>query len=371
MMANRLRFDLFCRVVDNYGDAGVCWRLARELVAGHGIDVALRIDRLEALARIEPALDAARAVQRVAGVAVHALDETAAAPRLPDVVIEAFGCGLPKPWLEAMAAAARKPLWINLEYLSAEAWVDQAHALPSPQPRLPLVRYFWFPGFTGRTGGLIRERDLFARRDAWRARHSRGEGALRAVLFAYENAALPALLEHWAGGSQDVVCAIPETVAARSVASWLGHPLDRASGPVERGALVLESVPFTNQDGFDRLLWSSDVNFVRGEDSFVRAQWAARPFVWQPYRQSGDAHLAKLRAFLDRYAKALAPDAARALVAFSFAYNREDAARIGDAWDALATHRAAIADHARHFADVLASGPELCASLVEFARGRL
>ena len=40
---------------------------------------------------------------------------------------------------------------------------------------------------------------------------------------------------------------------------------------------------------------------VRGEDSFVRAQWAALPFVWQAYPQADAAHLTKVAAFLDRY----------------------------------------------------------------------
>ena len=26
-------WDLFCRVIDNHGDLGVCWRLARDLAA--------------------------------------------------------------------------------------------------------------------------------------------------------------------------------------------------------------------------------------------------------------------------------------------------------------------------------------------------
>jgi uncharacterized repeat protein (TIGR03837 family) len=64
----------------------------------------------------------------------------------------------------------------------------------------------------------------------------------------------------------------------------------------------LHVIPFIAQDDHDKLLWSCDINFVRGEDSSVRAQWAARPFVWHLYPQSEQAHLAKLRAFTDRYA---------------------------------------------------------------------
>ncbi|HET9045379.1 MAG TPA: elongation factor P maturation arginine rhamnosyltransferase EarP, partial [Casimicrobiaceae bacterium] len=40
------RWDVFCKVVDNFGDAGVCWRLARQLVAEHDLAVTLWIDVL-------------------------------------------------------------------------------------------------------------------------------------------------------------------------------------------------------------------------------------------------------------------------------------------------------------------------------------
>ena len=49
------------------------------------------------------------------------------------------------------------------------------------------------------------------------------------------------------------------------------------------------------------MLWACDFNFVRGEDSLVRAIWAGKPFVWQIYPQDDNAHYAKLEAFLDTY----------------------------------------------------------------------
>src|SRR6478672_9085015 len=162
---NRGRWDIFCRVIDNYGDAGVCWRLARQLAAEHALDVTLWIDRLETLAHFEPEFDARRAKQASAGVCVRRLDDGSPAPALPDVIVEGFGCGLPPRYLDAMAIAPAPPAWINLEYLSAEPWVDSAHALASPHPQLPLTRHFWFPGFTPKTGGLLREAGLFGARD--------------------------------------------------------------------------------------------------------------------------------------------------------------------------------------------------------------
>src|SRR4029078_8068955 len=84
-----------------------------------------------------------------------------------DVFIEAFGCGLPSSYLDAMIALAAQPVWINLEYLSAESWIESSHGLVSRHPRLPLQRHFYFPGFTPQSGGLLREAGLLARRDAF------------------------------------------------------------------------------------------------------------------------------------------------------------------------------------------------------------
>ncbi|MBY0444112.1 MAG: elongation factor P maturation arginine rhamnosyltransferase EarP, partial [Burkholderiales bacterium] len=43
-MNNTVRWDIFCRVIDNYGDIGVCWRLARQLSFEHGFAVRLMVD---------------------------------------------------------------------------------------------------------------------------------------------------------------------------------------------------------------------------------------------------------------------------------------------------------------------------------------
>ena len=368
-----LRWDVFCRVVDNYGDAGVCWRLARALAAEHALDVTLRIDRLATLARFEPSIDPRRAVQSCAGVTVRPLDDAAPVDALPNVVVEAFGCGLPPRYVAAMASSAAPPVWINLEYLSAEPWVDSVHAMASAQPRADLTRYFWFPGFTQHTGGLIRESGLLDARDAFQAREARRGPAdpLRIVLFCYPSRALPALFDAWAESDEPVACAIPEGVATAALDRWLAGDVPHAGREVVRGRLTLDVAPFTTQDAFDRLLWRSDLNFVRGEDSFVRAQWAARPFVWQPYPQAEKAHLLKLDAFLARYAAGLDPPPQRALTRFWQSFNAEDGVGAAAAWPDFRGALAALAEHGRRWSGELAALPELTAGLVEFARGRL
>jgi uncharacterized repeat protein (TIGR03837 family) len=364
------RWDVFCRVIDNYGDAGVCWRLARQMVAEHALDVTLWIDRLATLARFQPGVDVAVPVQAVAGVRLRHLRDDQPPAEIPDVVVEAFGCGLPAPYLDVMARAPMRPLWINLEYLSAEPWVDSVHGLASPQPRLPLERYFWFPGFTHHTGGLIREAGLLDARARFDARrHPRD--ALNVLLFCYPNRVLPALFDAWSEGDEPLRCTMPEGVAAAALDQWLHGDVPHVGQVIGRGRLEMQVVPFGTQDAFDELLWRSDLNFVRGEDSFVRAQWAARAFVWQPYPQAENAHRLKLDAFLSRYAADLRADVRQSLESFWRAFNDEDSVPAVDAWPRFRAAIDGLASHGRHWADTLAQLPELTASLVEFARGRL
>lgn len=283
------RWDIYCRVIDNHGDIGVCWRLACNLAA-RGRQVRLWVDDASALAWMAP--DAAQGVQ------ILPWPEGPQAEAPADVVIEAFGCELPRFVVDRMAAMNSPPVWINFEYLSAEPFVERSHRLLSPQ-RGGMRKWFFYPGFTQRTGGLIREADLLLRRqafdsNAWlQANDIKRRADERIVsLFCYEQPALPALLEHLA--QRPTLLLATAGHAARQVAQWLGPAF-------QRGALRAQTVPALSQTDYDHLLWASDLNFVRGEDSFVRAQWAGKPFVWQIYPQADGAAATKVQAFLAHF----------------------------------------------------------------------
>ena len=304
-----MRWDVFCRVIDNHGDAGVCWRFAADLAA-RGEQVRLWIDDPSPLAWMAPC--------GAAGVeVVHWTDATP--PQAPgEVVVEAFGCDPPAAFVAAMAAMAAPPAWINLEYLSAEDWVERAHALPSPQmsgPGRGLVKHFFFPGFSERTGGLIREPGLLAaratfEREPWLAAHGIAPrpGERLACLFCYDNPALPELLR-LLGDRPTLLLATP------------GPATRQLAGLETPAGLRVQALPWLTQPDFDRLLWSCDLNLVRGEDSFVRAMWAARPFVWQIYPQHDMAHAAKLEAFLARLSRLLPAAAGPGVAALMRGWN--------------------------------------------------
>lgn len=376
-----MHWDIFCHVADNYGDIGVCWRLARQLVTEFDISVRMLVDNLEAMQRICPVIDPCLGVQTIQGVEIlHWIEPFAdLIPR--DVVIEAFGCKLPPCYIAAMADLPSKegkagPVWINLEYLSAEQWVEGCHTLASPHPRLPLTKYFFFPGFTPATGGLLRETGLFARRDTsrgdpaglWRKWGIGNPAAEEATisLFCYNNAPVSDLLEAWAGSISSVRCLLPEGTASASVTNWTGKSHLAAGDSIQRGNLNLHIIPFMSQENYDRLLWACDCNFVRGEDSFIRAQWAARPVIWQIYPQQENVHLIKLEAFLDIYCQELIEPAADAVRTFYRSWNSYEQLD----WDYFWKYKDVMQQHAIAWAERLAQIPDLTSSLVNFCRNQ-
>ncbi|MEI5998899.1 elongation factor P maturation arginine rhamnosyltransferase EarP [Paraburkholderia bengalensis] len=376
--------DIFCAVIDNFGDIGVCWRLARQLAAEHGWQVRLFVDDLHAFRKLNPAVDAGRARQAVDGIVIEHWHEPAHAGdtlQVADVVIEAFACELPHAYIAAMARRERAPVWLNLEYLSGEDWVADFHLRPSPHPRYALMKTFFFPGLGKGTGGVLKERDLDARRAAfeasadaraawWQTATGSAPPAPDATvisLFAYENPAVDSLLEQWRDSEREIVLLVPEGRISGAVARFFGLPSFAAGAQATRGSLRAHALAFTHQARYDELLWASDINFVRGEDSFVRAQWAARPFVWHIYPQADDAHLPKLDAALAHYAQALPADARAALARFWHAWNGNGKPD----WADFQRHRPQLDARAAQWARELASIGDLAGNLAEFAKSQL
>jgi uncharacterized repeat protein (TIGR03837 family) len=377
-----LLWDVFCRVVDNFGDIGVCWRLACNLAA-RGQRVRLWVDDPAALRWMAPDGPDAHP-----GVQVSPWLEATAFPPPGDVVVEAFGCDPPGAVLAAMAARhadGAAPVWINLEYLSAEPYVERSHRLASPQmsgPARGLVKWFFYPGFTAATGGLLREPALEAEqaafdRPAWLAAHGLAPraGERLVSVFCYPGAPVERLLASLAeDGAPALLATAPgaATGATRAALAALGFA-PAGDGQAAPPRLRQQALPWLPQPEYDRLLWAADLNFVRGEDSWVRAQWAGRPFVWQAYRQHDGAHGAKLGAFLDQALAGAPAPAAQALRAWHAAWNgveatAGEAAGAGPAplpaWTPELLEAAGAA--ARAWRERLRAGPELTERLLAF-----
>lgn len=359
MAAMQLHWDIFCRVIDNYGDIGICWRLARQLVAEHGRRVRLWVDDLTSLRPLCPTIDPSLDAQSAESVEIRHWGTEIAVERSADVVIEAFACELPDSYLKTMAAATRKPCWVNLEYLTAESWAEDCHGMPSPHPVLPLTKYFFFPGFTTKTGGLLREADLLSERARYLKRIP-PHGHLEISLFCYDTAPVGDLLAVLANMAQPSIVHVPPGKPMAAVMQHLP-----GTGPWLHGKARIEPIPFLPLDDYDRLLWQSDINFIRGEDSFVRAQWAAKPFIWQIYQQDEGAHLVKLSAFLDRYCAGMGDTQAQAIKDVFSAWNGGEP-DFAKAWRHFLDHRQTIADSSRAWCRDLASRDDLTTTLVNF-----
>jgi uncharacterized repeat protein (TIGR03837 family) len=314
---------IYCTVIDNFGDVGVCWRLARQLAHEHDLNVTLWIDDLVSFSKLAPSLNPQLAEQPLEKITVcmwykDHRDTLSTTHQIPlDIIIEGFGCRLPDSVMSKMALQTKlgkPPLWINLEYLSAESWAVDCHLMPSVHPQTGLVQHFWFPSFSEKSGGLLRESDLLKKRDDlhnnthdqeafWAQLNISDAHSFdrRISLFSYENKAIHSLLNTLATDTKSSLLLVPEGKALADISRWADEPLTQGSR-ITKDALTIIVLPFLNHQLYDQLLWVCDLNFVRGEDSFVRTQWAGRPFIWHIYPQDDDAHVVKLNAFIDTVA---------------------------------------------------------------------
>ncbi|WP_248916230.1 elongation factor P maturation arginine rhamnosyltransferase EarP [Pseudomonas moorei] len=375
MPETKTRWDIFCTVVDNFGDIGVTWRLARQLVTEHSLAVRLWVDDLRAFERLCPQIDIHASQQWQQGVEVRQWMSDWQPTEAADVVIAAFACQLPGAYMEAMAEREKPPLWMNLDYLSAEDWVVSCHGLPSVKYK-QVQKFFFFPGFTQGTGGLLRESGLLERRQQFQQDPEaqrlflqglgvdRAPGAQLISLFAYENTGLASWLDAMAGDATPTHLLVPEGRILGDVERWLGvHGL--AAGAMHvRDALTVQVLPFVRQDQYDLLLWSCDFNAVRGEDSFVRAQWAGRPMLWHIYQQDEDIHLDKLEAFLALYVKGLSGPAGEAISGLWRAWNAGE--KMTDHWRSTRKHWPELEKHAQAWCLEQALQADLATALVQF-----
>ncbi|MCL1073048.1 elongation factor P maturation arginine rhamnosyltransferase EarP [Shewanella dokdonensis] len=382
MQTHHSHWDIFCTVVDNYGDIGVTWRLARQLADEYGLVINLWVDDLASFAHILPQLDSRKTQQSFYGVNIFHWTQPLQHPWQPgQVVIEAFACELPQEVQQQLPLLPSPPMWINLEYLSAEPWIDDCHGLQSPA-LAGVKKLFYFPGFTAKSGGLICEQDLFEQREHWQQNPQSRLSLCQSFgisdiapdesvisLFCYENNALPALLALWRDAPQKLHLLVPQGKGLNAVKQWLEpQPFDTSTANYIIGNLHIHELPMTDQQGYDRLLWSCDMNIVRGEDSFLRAQWAAKPFIWHIYPQEEDAHLIKLDAFMRRYCHNLAPAVADAWQQLNLAFNQQDGPAVCHYWQKLGLVNGALLQHAKQWPIDAINDADLANRLVKMAK---
>jgi uncharacterized repeat protein (TIGR03837 family) len=373
----KLRWDIFCTIIDNFGDVGFCWRLARQLVNEHGLEVRLWVDDLSILSQIEPAIDVDEDQQCLQGVEVCCWQKSFARTHPADVVIETFACTLPDNYILAMADLPQQPVWINLEYLSAENWTLDCHCLPSFHPHLSLTKYFFFPGFVEGTGGLLLEKNLLPARVSFNSisqdiflqelgLQSRREGELCISLFCYDNAPIEELLSAWVISDVPIRVLVPQHSVNNAIGMFFGIDSPTAGQVLQSAKLQVCIIPFLEQDKYDQLLWTCDINFVRGEDSFVRAQWAERVFIWNIYPQTEQSHQLKLEAFLNLYTERMSPEMSVAVFSLWNAWNGNG--KMINAWPIFAAQMTELTEYSNKWIRQLLPIGGLTSNLVRFSR---
>lgn len=322
-------FDIFCRVIDNFGDAGVCWRLANELSSPpYQAQVRLWIDDLHTLQKITqlaiaPPLHAPPLSYYIRpNLSIHQWPDPKLLhsfhwPRPHSIIVETFASGIPAGIQQQLT---NQHLWIILDHLSAEPWVEECHAVPSYLGTSQPKKYFFYPGFTPKTGGLLRHPKLLSQINDWQTRSRYWQWRQLAhhikidehtiqrlchsqvfFIFQYNHAPLIDLINFLT--LQNRPTTLLFTADQDSLYQSAQHVLHTYShhdsaNNIKEPKLSCIQLPFVSQALFDRLLWSSDFNLVRGEDSWIRALWAQKPFLWQPYPQSQALHVHKLQAWL-------------------------------------------------------------------------
>lgn len=386
-MSNKvLHIDIFCHVADNFGDIGVCWRFCKALVKDQGCYVRLFVDDFSTFVKIEPMLDKTRDIQHVEGVEIFRWDIAVIDHHYngcADVVIEAFACHLPEKVIGLMTLKSTPPVWIDLEYMSAESWIDTNHGIVSLHPQTGLQKTLFFPGFTEASGGLTREQGLIEQRQAfqadekaqaeWRAAVGippRQEGLLDISLFCYGVSPLEKLVQAFVDTARSLRFIVPAGVAEDALMRLTGQKPEPGL-EIRHKNIIFHNITFLTQDDYDRLLWSCDLNFVRGEDSLVRAVWAGKPLIWDIYKQVEGAHFPKLQAFHDHYWGGLLPEYREILDFFSIMWNEggrqdEDIRATG-----LLACLPALTDHARRRSLEQAAQDDLATRLVCFIRQQI
>lgn len=300
--------DIFCTVIDNYGDIGFSLRLARSLVQ-KGVQVNLFTDNLGKCRDIASQDDLTAKLLKIAPWPDPGAYEPAPA------VIEAFSCRLPEEITKKLKSA--RALVIELDYLTAEKFAEDCHLVSSSADCAN--SYFFFPGFTAKTGGLIAEEGFRAKISALN-KAPRLADPVKASLFSYMNPCLKPLLGLFKQSRRRFEFTVFEGLAQQNLEEIYKRKFTKEDVFTD-GNLSFCCTGMCDQQRYDEVLLSSDINFVRGEDSIVRAMLSGKIFIWQIYRQSENTHIKKLRSFFECIREHTPSEALDKVLRLHLAYN--------------------------------------------------
>ena len=309
--------DIFCEIIDNYGDIGVVYRTAKELQKIFPESkIRVFLNRLDEFKKINSqVIDLpSQNIDGIEYITFDYLRDNANELLTAQVIIEAFGCQIPKEYMEI--AYDNSELLINLEYLSAEDWIEDFHLQSSPLGRGKLKKVFFMPGFTEKSGGVIADSNYLERiqrvlenKEFYEKKYLSDiedrENKIIGTLFSYEKNFTP-LLEDLKKLDKDVVILAMGEKTQDSLRKILKNfSIEDFRNSLKYGKIEIKFLNFLNQEEYEELINIVDFNFVRGEDSFIRAVLTGKPYMWHIYCQEEYAHMDKIEGFLDKYRRVI------------------------------------------------------------------
>lgn len=283
--------DIFCEVIDNYGDVGVSYRLARELKKYYPLKkIRLIIDKTDELNLIKKNFD---------NIEIIKFSELNEQIKTSDLIIECFACNIPCIYMEK--AYTESKILINLEYFSSEDWIEDFHLQESFLGKGNLRKFFFMPGISPKSGGLIIDNDFIKRKETveknrsfYLKKFNLEEGYdLIGSIFSYEKN-FEELISTLNKLGKKILLLIMSEKTQRNFIKYF----DNVN---KYDKIQFVKLPFYPYDEYEEILSLCDFNFVRGEDSFARALLLGKPFLWHIYPQTENTHMIKLKSFLNRY----------------------------------------------------------------------
>ena len=367
-MLDKNKIMILCKVIDNFGDIGVVYRLARALSdLRPNLELTLVVSNLESFHKMASQIDPTKKIQdfhyknttwkivdwnlEVENGKLKTESEKQKTENDTDklstfhfplsIILECFQCGRPD-WLEEQLFApefTRTVQIIQIDYLTAEEYADEFHLLKSGTRKANIKKIFFMPGFTEKTAGLIinQVENLGATASpsgvtpfahahclhsvsATSGLHTLAQPAFKIFFFAYEDDCSAVVK-----GIADFQNKMRETDSDFSVVVYLAE--GKSSAPFEEKWKILNSpfkivkIPFLQQEEFDYFITTMDFLFVRGEDSLARAALTGLPYIWQAYKQDENYQLVKVNALIDRMKDYFEPELFEPIQAFWQSYN--------------------------------------------------
>lgn len=308
--------DIFCEIIDNFGDIGVVYRISKELKNLYqNARIRIVLNRLEEFRVINKKVRDTE-YQEIDGLICTTFDyvkKNAESFDTADLFIEAFGCDVPEEYIDI--AKEKSKLWINLEYLSGEKWIEDFHLQQSLINSKTLKKIFFMPGFSEKSGGVIIDSGFLQRKE-YGKNHKKEilkkyypdtdfENKLTGTVFSYEKN-FENLLETLSKQEKETVLILMGEKTQKSFSEILQKKLTENFGKTGKyGKIIMLNSDFLSQEEYEEVISVVDFNFTRGEDSFVRSILLGKPFMWHIYLQEEKAHMDKIRAFNDRFKESI------------------------------------------------------------------